>query len=156
MGQARRGREAERGANRTATEQRGAIADAVHQAVCEATGTDGVGFGHGEGRVAAQPAHVVTGQPHETIGASYVRLSDVYPVGTVDLHEMNPAATGYSRRELHAWFVEIRPGVLPGRRGDSAAPTPLSICPCVTCPTSPQTRAGMIRTTHYPISTGAT
>lgn len=93
------------------------IAEAVHQAVCQVTGSDG--FGH-----CALYASVGAAVMSAATGAEYVVNAGRLEVGTGarDPEDgdaetylgMDPALSGYSGREFHAWILRRPPGMAVG------------------------------------------
>ena len=109
---------AARRAERTAVAGRhkARIAEAVHAAVCEVTGSDGFGHCALYARVGAAVASVVTGEEY-VVNAGRMQAG----TGTPDPQDgaelylgMDPALSGYSGREFHAWILRRPPGAATG------------------------------------------
>jgi hypothetical protein len=82
------------------------IAEAVHQAVCEVTGSDGFSHCALYASVGATVASLATGDEY-VVNAGRLEVG----TGTRDAVDtelylgMDPALSGYSGREFHAWFI---------------------------------------------------
>lgn len=93
------------------------IAEAVHEAVCHVTGSDGFGHCALYARAGAVVASVITGTEY-VVNAGRLEAG----TGTPDPEDastelylgMDPALSGHSGREFHAWFIRRPPGTAQG------------------------------------------
>lgn len=99
---------------------RARIAQAVHEAVCEVTGTDGYGHCVMYAQAGALTASVLTGRDYVLqAGAAVVFTGDVNGYGELALHvdpagsEWNGQRGGRENNELHCWLTR-RPAEVPG------------------------------------------
>jgi hypothetical protein len=93
---------------------RPAIAGAVHQAVCEVTGTDGAKHCAAYAMAGHLIANVIAGRRDAYVfqaGRVHVFTGNVDEDGAELALEMDPAKTGYSDLEFHDWFTRVPAGV---------------------------------------------
>jgi len=92
------------------------FAEAVHQAVCEVTGSDGFGHCALYARAGAVAAAMVTGRDDYVVNAGRLTAGtgarDPDDGDTELCLGMDPALSGYSGREFHAWILR-RPAAAP-------------------------------------------
>ena len=93
------------------------VAEAVHRAVCDVTGTDGLGHCALYARAGAVVASVVTNAEY-VVNAGRMTAGtgarDPEDDGTELYLGMDPALSGYCGMEFHAWCVRRPPGVPTG------------------------------------------
>src|SRR5262245_9152683 len=103
----------DRGGSMT-TFDRAAIAEAVHQAICQVSDSDGRGMCAYYARAGAVVTGVVTGQEYGfNAGLIQIDVGDRNASGDL-WFTMDPAASGYNGMEFHAWFVRRPPGATTG------------------------------------------
>jgi hypothetical protein len=104
---------------RTADKAR--IAEAVHQAVCEVTGTDGLGQCIAYAWSGAAIAEMLTGRTHYMqAGSCFVYCADADDDGAPYWLGLGPG-DGYTSAgagDLHAWFIEMPAGGGPAAPGE--------------------------------------
>lgn len=116
----RAARESRGPVSRPAT-SRARIAEAVHRAVCEVTGTDGYGHCALYAQAGAMTAHFITGEVHDLqAGGLAVFTGDMNHDGELTLYvdpegsQYNGTAGGRDNGEFHAWFGPRPAGATPG------------------------------------------
>jgi hypothetical protein len=96
---------------------RARIAEAVHHAVCDVTGSDGFGHCALYARAGAVVASLATGREY-VVNAGRLMAGTGTPDpedAGAELHlGMDPALSGYSGREFHAWFIRRPSGAATG------------------------------------------
>jgi hypothetical protein len=97
------------------TFDRGAIAEAVHQAVCHASDSDGRNLCAYYARAGAIVTSVVAGRNEYAFSAGGIEVAVGDRNGDGDLWlAMDPSESGYNGMEFHAWFVRAPAWMAPG------------------------------------------